>query len=233
MGHIQKRMGTFGTCSLPYKVLWLLKEQQALSSHYDRVKCQLNQKAPAQAPLHPWEWPEPPWVQIHVDYTGPFLNKMFLVVVDAYSKWLDVVIMPSATSLNIIQALRSMFATHGLPELLVSDNGTAFTSLEFREFLKQNEIQQVTSAPYHPSSNGLAERAVQTFKTGMKKRVSGDVATQLARFLFHYRTTPHSVTGDSPAKLLMGCHIHTHLDILKRDIAGRVRASQARPEIGR
>jgi transposase InsO family protein len=101
-----------------------------------------------------------------VDYTGPFLNKMFLVVVDAYSKWLEGVIVPSATSLNIIQALRSMFATHGLPESLVSDNGTAFTSSEFREFLKQNEIQRVTSAPYNPSSNGLAERAVQPSKQG-------------------------------------------------------------------
>ena len=84
-----------------------------------------------------------------MDYVGPFLNKMFLVVVDAYSKWLEVVIVPSATSLNTIRALRSMLSTHGLPELLVSDNGTAFTSSEFREFLKQNGIRQATSAPKH------------------------------------------------------------------------------------
>ena len=136
------------------------------------------------------------------------------------------------TSLNTSRALRSMFGKHDLPELLVSDNGTAFTCSEFREFLKQNGICQATSAQYHPSSNGLADRAVQTFKTGMKKSASGDEATQLARFLFHYRTTPHSVTGVSPAELLMGRHIHTHLDLLKPDIAGRIRASQARQKTG-
>ena len=57
-----------------------------------------------------------------------------------------------------------MFATHGLPETVVSDNGTAFTSAEFRTFLKKNGIKQITFAPYHPATNGLAERAVQTQK---------------------------------------------------------------------
>lgn len=66
----------------------------------------------------------------------------------------------------------------------------------------------------------------------MKKSTSGDEATRLARFLFHYRTTPHSVTGVSPAELLMGRHIRTHLDLLKPDIAGHVRASQARQKAG-
>ena len=52
--------------------------------------CQLHQKAPAQAPLHPWEWPEQPWFRVHADYAGPLKGKMFLLLVDAHSKWLEV-----------------------------------------------------------------------------------------------------------------------------------------------
>ena len=93
----------------------------------------MNQKAPAAAPMHPWEWPARPWSRIHIDYTGPFLGKMFLIVVDAHSKWMEVELFPAATSAHTIQKLRAMFATHGLTELLVSDNGTSFTSAEFQE----------------------------------------------------------------------------------------------------
>lgn len=64
---------------------------------------------------------------------------------------------------------------------------------EFTEFLKRNEITHITSAPYHPSSNGLAERAVQSFKQGMKKFTQGNLTDRLARFLYHYRNTPHTV----------------------------------------
>ncbi len=95
-----------------------------------------------------------------VDYAGPLLGHMFLVTGDAHSKWMDVKALKSATSHSTIEHLRSLFATHSLPELLVSDNGTVFTSSEFQEFLKHNGIRHSTCAPYHPATNGLAE---QTF----------------------------------------------------------------------
>ena len=94
-------------------------------------ECQVNQKAPAAAPMHPWEWPARPWSRIHIDYAGPFLGKMFLIVVDTHSKWMEVELVPAAASAHTIQKIRAMFATHSLPELLVSDNGTAFISAEF------------------------------------------------------------------------------------------------------
>ncbi len=86
---------------------------------------------------------------------------MFLV---AFSKWLDAKLIKRVTFSSNITALRSIFATHGIPELLVYDNGSVFTSDEFKDFLKQNGIRHNTSAPCHPASNGLAERNVQTFK---------------------------------------------------------------------
>ena len=95
----------------------------------------------------------------HWLYAGPFLGKMILIVVNAHSKWMEVEIVPAPTSAHTVEKVRAMFTTHGLPELLVSDNGTAFTSAEFQEFLSFNGVRHLTSAPYHLSSNGLAERA--------------------------------------------------------------------------
>ena len=78
------------------------------------------------------------------------------------------------------------------------------------------------SAPYHPSTNGLAERAVQVFKRAMRKSEPGELQTKLARFLLRYRTTPHATTGQTPAELLMGRTLRTHLDMLKPNLEARV-----------
>ncbi len=83
---------------------------------------------------------------------------MFLVVVDAHSKWPEVIQMSSTTSQNTIEALQALFARYGLPEQIVSDNGAQFTSQEFSDFVQANGIRHVRSAPYHPSTNGQAER---------------------------------------------------------------------------
>ena len=121
-----------------------------------------------------------------------------------------------------------MFATHGLPEIIISDNGTAFTSNEFQEFTSKNSIRHIKTAPYHPASNGLAERAVQTFKEGLKKLTEGSVETKLARFLFQYRLTPHSTTGKSLAELLMGRQLRAHLDKLIPNLQAQVQQKQER-----
>ena len=143
-------------------------------------QCQSNQKSLAEVPMHPWEWPKRPWTRIHIDHAGPFQGKIFLVVIDAHSRWLEVVVVSSTSSINTIRVLRTKFATRGLPEVVVSDNGTAFMSGKFQEFLKKNGIQHLRSAPYHPSSNGLAEQEVQILKEGLKKIINGDIETRLA-----------------------------------------------------
>lgn len=75
----------------------------------------------------------------------------------------------NTTTTTVIRLLRTTFATHGLCEVLVSDNGTSFVSGEMKEFLQANNIRHVTTAPYHPATNGLAERMVQTVKDKLKK----------------------------------------------------------------
>ena len=171
------------------------------------------------SPLQPWEWPGRPWSRLHVDYAGPFMGKMFLLIIDAHSKWMDIHCVNSATSSVTIDKMRSTFASHGLPEIVVSDNGSNFVSSEFKSFLQKNGIKHITSAPYHPSTNGLVERAVQTFKQGIKKQGDGSVDTKLARFLLSFRITPQSTTGESPAQLRWGRSLKSHLDLLRPDVA--------------
>ena len=110
----------------------------------------MNSNTPPKAPLHPWEFPVRPWQRLHVDYAGPIQSKYFLITVDAYSKWIDVAVVNTPTSAATIEKLGSLFATHGLPELVASDNDPCFTSAEFGEFTRHNGIKHVTSAPWIP-----------------------------------------------------------------------------------
>lgn len=188
--------------------------------------CQVSRKEPPVVPLQPWPWPDKPWTRIHIDYAGPMEGRMFLIVTDAHSKWVDIHATTSSTSNVTIEMLRKSFATLGLPEVVVSDNATAFTSSEFAEFLKRNGIRHIRTPPYHPASNGLVERMVQTFKEGMKRLKQGSLNTRLARFLFKYRLTPHSSTGVSPAELMFGRKLRSQFDLIKPSIARTVRRAQ-------
>ncbi|XP_056097641.1 uncharacterized protein K02A2.6-like [Rhinichthys klamathensis goyatoka] len=170
--------------------------------------------------------PNLPWRRIHIDYAGPWLGRMFLILVDAYSKWLEVYPLHKSTSTVTIQCLRQSFSQHGIPEMVVSDNGSSFTSAEFQEFMTRNGIKHITTAPYHAASNGLAERAVQTFKSLMKKSTGDSIETKLARALFSYRITPQSTTGKSPAELLCGRKLRSTLDLIHPDFKSQVQEKQ-------
>ena len=194
------------------------------------AECAAVKQAPAKAPLHPWSWPSHPWQRLHIDFAGPFLDKSFLIVIDAYSKWAEVIAMSQTTTEHTIKALRHLFSIHGLPEQIVSDNGPRFTSSTFAEFLKANGIKHSRSSPYHPASNGEAERFVRTFKESMKARKNDGLTLshRLASFLLTYRTTAHSTTGAPPSELLMGRTLRTRWDLLKPDVRRRVEQRQAK-----
>lgn len=110
--------------------------------------------------------------------------------------------------------------------------GSVFTSTEFEHFLQQNGVVHVQRAPYHPAFNGLAERAVQTFKCGVKQISEGLLETKLSRFLFKYRIMLLTTTGHSPSELLLGRQPRSPLDLLHPDTKARVQRSQARQKYG-
>ena len=139
--------------------------------------------------------------------------------------------MKTTTSEKTIQVLRNMFARHGLPEQLVSDNGPQFTSSEFKQFMHKNRVKHILSAPYHPASNGLAERFVQTLKHSLKASRHNDersIRHRLAEFLFEYRATPHATTGVSPAELHTGHKLRTRFDLMLPDTKEQVMYKQAK-----
>ena len=188
--------------------------------------CQLVQASPPPVPISPWRWPSRPWVRLHLDFAGPLENQMFLILIDAHSKWIEAFPTTNSTLTTVIRYLRATFARFGLPQTIVTDNGPCFVSDEFENFLQQNGIGHIKSAPYHPASNGLAERAVQIIKRGLKKVTEGDIQTRLAKVLFSYRVTPQATTGVTPTELLLGRRVRTKLDMLKPKCSERVEKKQ-------
>ncbi|KAK3793006.1 hypothetical protein RRG08_032268 [Elysia crispata] len=191
--------------------------------------CMHSQQNPQLSPLHPWIFPDSPWHRVHIDYAGPFMGHMFLIVIDAHSKWAEVVPTDSSTSSKTIDILLTIFARFGLPKQIVSDNAPNFTSDEFKNFVRSNAIKHITSAPYHPATNGIAERFAQIFKNAMKsaKKDCGCLHTKLSKFLLAYRNSQHHTTGESPARLLLGRSTRTRLDCLRPSLLEKVTQSQS------
>ena len=123
--------------------------------------------------------------------------------------------MSEATSLATVNKLRQIFSIHGLPQVSVSENGPAFVGEEFKKFLKKNGVKHVYSAPYHPASNGQAERMVRTFKEALATMKQGDLQVKLDRLLYKYRIMPHSTTGKTPAELMFNREIRTPFHLLQ------------------
>ncbi|XP_064488360.1 uncharacterized protein K02A2.6-like [Ornithodoros turicata] len=126
--------------------------------------CQQTRNNPPQAPVHAWEYATKPWSRLHVDFADSFKGKSFLLVVHSFSKWLEVRIVHSTSESIAVRELWRLFAMHGLPHVVASDNRPGFASEEFRTFY----IRQAQIAP-HLASNGQAERMVQETKSALKR----------------------------------------------------------------
>ncbi|XP_055623649.1 uncharacterized protein K02A2.6-like [Toxorhynchites rutilus septentrionalis] len=187
------------------------------------VKACRNCAAAAKSPpkIPPLSWPKSthPWQRVHIDYAGPIEGDYFLLSVDSYSKWVEIIRTKSITASATIGILQSLYARLGMPETLVSDNGTQFTSAEFAQFCLEYGVDHVTTAPFHPQSNGQVERFVDTFKRAIKKirEGKGPIQNALDIFLMTYRTTPNvsAPEGKSPSEVMFGRRLRTSLDLLR------------------
>lgn len=223
-----------GVCSMKAiarsYVWWPKLDEQIEQLVRECSVCQSVRSAPPKAPLIPWTWPTRPFQRVHVDFCEKDKN-YFLVLVDSHSKWIDVKHMHSIGAEQTIDELRLIFAEHGLPEELVSDNGPQFTSAEFSAFMIKNGIKHTLVPPYHAASNGAAERSVRIVKEALAKQVFANkkgmsMKHRLANFLIKYRSTPHSVTGRSPAELMLKRQLRTRLSLVKPSLAKVVEDKQ-------
>ena len=163
--------------------------------------CNMYQRKNQKEPLIPHPIPDRPWSKVGVDIFE-LQQKQYLVIVDYYSGFVELDLLTHTTTKQVINCCKSQFSRHGIPDILISDNGPQFSSHEFRQFIKHYQIDHHTSSPYHPQSNGMAEKAVQTSKRMMKKAAHDGNDPYLA--LLEYRNTPWSDTLGSPAQRLMG-----------------------------
>lgn len=167
------------------------------------LKCRtcLPERRNHSEPLMPSECPERPWQKLGADLFE-LGGKTYLLIVDYLSRYVEIALLTHTKCNDVINHLKSMFARHGIPEVLMSDNGPQFSGQAFASFATAYGFQHLTSSPKFPQSNGEAERAVQTVKGLLKK------ATDPYMALLAYRATPLQ-NGYSPAQLLMGRRLRT------------------------
>jgi transposase InsO family protein len=162
--------------------------------------CATTRASNPKEPLLPHEIPTRPWQKVATDIFT-WEKRQFLVTVDYYSRYFEVDELTTTTTTAVVRKLSAHFARHGIPEILISDNGPQFTSEQFAEFAAEWDFKHVTSSPNYPQSNGLAEKTVQTVKNIMTKSKADGKKPLLA--ILEYRNTPVDNLA-SPAKLLMG-----------------------------
>ena len=129
--------------------------------------CAGHQRTAEKPTNHPWIIPEKPWIRLHIDHAINFMGCNWLVVTDAYSKYPCIHPTTSTSTKATISCLEQDFAHFGYPISIVSDNATSFTSEEFQQWCGTNGIIHLTGAPYHPATNGAAERLIQSFKQSL------------------------------------------------------------------
>ena len=193
-------------------VYWPRIDSDIESTVRECITCLEHARTPPEAAVHPWMLPERPWSRIHIDHAISFKNMDWLVIVDAYSKFPLIHAVRSVSSKTTIDWLEQAFALFGFPHALVSDNATSFTSDEFQQFLESKGVVHLTGAPFHPATNGQAERMIGSFKSSVNKSTL-PVKEAVQEFLLLYRRTPLSC-GQSPAELMFGRQIRGPIDLI-------------------
>jgi hypothetical protein len=135
-------------------------------------------------------------------------GKNFLIIVDYYSRFIEIAALNRTTSVEVIEWTKSIFARHGIPEVVISDNGPQFSSKEYMQFAEDYQFHHITTSPYFPQANGEVERAVGTIKRLLKKERDPYLA------LLAHRSSPLQ-NGYSPSELLMSRKLRTTIPISK------------------
>ncbi|PIO68447.1 integrase core domain protein [Teladorsagia circumcincta] len=179
--------------------------------------CAQLAKNPVKVELQSWPKPVTPWARVHADFAGPLDRNFYLVIVDAFSKWPEIIHINSITTSAAIRVLAKVFAQFGNSEVLITDNGTEFTSTTFANFCRHRGIKHSRSPPFQPQSNGQAECFVNTFKRGLAKlKREEPTMDALLAFLMAYRATPCPLGPShlSPAENFLGRRLRTELDLM-------------------
>ena len=194
----------------------------------DFVRCctgcqKAGRKDRARAPLQPLQCESEPFTKVAFDLVGPLPRstngfKYLLTMMDLFSKFPAAIPLKKVDNLTVIEAMMEVFSCYGLPKVLLTDQGSVFTSRLTKEMCKRFEIEKIQTSSYHPQSDGALERWHACLK-GMLKRSGSNIKEWdriLKYLLFAYRSTPHCTTGFSPFLLMFGREARGPLDILQQ-----------------
>ena len=178
-------------------VFWPGMQQDINEMVADCHPCNAYHDSQVQEPLQPHSIPETPWAQVGMDFFA-LDGVSYLLMSDYYSNWPEILECTRITARVLIQHCQVMFSRYGIPQIIIADSGTQFTSREFQDFAKTYNIDIRLSSPYHHQSNGKAEQAVGVMKRMLKRCKLEKSDPYLA--LLEFRNTPTASTGSSPAQ---------------------------------
>lgn len=176
--------------------------------------CQLVQSIDPPEPMMRRTLPEKPWIDLAMDFLGPMPSgEYLLVVIDYYSRYIEIEIMNRITAQETIKRLRRIFRTWGPPRTITLDNAKQFVSTEFKEYCSINGIHLNHTSPYWPQANGEVERQNRSLLKRMKiaHAIHDDWKVELDSYLDLYNNTPHTITGKAPSELLQGRKLRSKL----------------------
>lgn len=178
--------------------------------------CILVSAPDAPEPMTRKQMPAGPWQEIAVDFLGPLPEGQWLfVVVDYYSRFVEVVEMKSITAAETIRELSTIFGRFGIPTTMRADNGPQLSAecRELKQFCEEYDIELVNTFPYWPQANGEVERQNRTIlkRLRISQELGKDWRLELRKFLLAYHSTVHPTTGKSPAELMFGRRIRNKL----------------------
>lgn len=167
--------------------------------------CQETQQAAQKEPMMTYPIPLLPWQSVASDCLE-VKGQYYVVITDLYSDYIALAELPNLTTATLIKQMKPIFATHGTPAVLITDNGPNYASQEFKSFTEEWDIQHITSSPHHHKSNGKAEAAVKTAKKIIKraKKTGQDVW----KAMLEWRNAITPGMNSSPAQRLMSYHVH-------------------------
>jgi hypothetical protein len=211
----QGHQGIVKTKQLLREKVWFPQiDNQVTALVSNCIACQANGPNVQPTQLQMTPLPPSPWHTLNVDFCGPFPTGEYLfVAIDAYSRFPEVEIVHSTSATSTITKLERIFATHGIPSVIKSDNGPPFTSQEFQDFVEEMGIRHARVTPLWPQANAEAENFMKPITKAVRSAhiENKDWKRELFKFLMNYRVTPHSTTKIAPAELLFNRKVHVKL----------------------
>ena len=180
--------------------------------------CQEYQMSNPKEPMVQGTIPSRPWEMVATDLFQ-WEQSNYLVVADYYFRYIEVVKLENTTSRAVVNHMKSIFARHGIPSVVRSDNGPQYTATEYKQFAQKWNFEHQTSSPYYPKSNGLAEKAVQIVNRLLSKAKQDGKDPYLS--LLKYRNTPIGNVA-SPAQILMSRRLRSHLPTTQNQLQPKV-----------